>query len=268
MATDAFNVSYDFTIAQIDFVVLREPNRDWYVKNITHPLFIIAFAFSGNADYEVDGNCFSATGGDILFFQKNQVHTAHSANDNPWSYCSIAFDIIPFSKAAESYIEKIPILIKSKYSFECARLCSKLNTIWSKQPAGYMLKCRALLSELLFLLISDLESDDTVPYASALNKVINHMVDNVSEDFRIDELAKMANMSPSYFRSNFKKYTGQSPLQYQNQLKINKACDLFKSRSCNVSEAAFTLGFENIYYFSRLFKKMTGLTPSEYIKNN
>ncbi|HHV97854.1 MAG TPA: helix-turn-helix transcriptional regulator [Clostridiaceae bacterium] len=55
---------------------------------------------------------------------------------------------------------------------------------------------------------------------------------------------------------------------YTYYIKINKAKDLLLSGECNVSEAAFSVGFENVHYFSRTFKKITGVNPSKYLKSS
>ena len=75
----------------------------------------------------------------------------------------------------------------------------------------------------------------------------------------------MTGLSSSHFRMLFKEFTGLSAVQFQNRLKIDKAKDLILSGSCNVTEAASAVGFDNVYYFSRLFRKLTGKNPSEYL---
>ena len=87
---------------------------------------------------------------------------------------------------------------------------------------------------------------------------------DIRNTFSATELAKRSGFSPSYFRALFKEANGLSPLQYQNQIKINRAKELLLSGEYNVTETAESLGFNNIYYFSRLFKKLTGIPPSEY----
>ena len=59
--------------------------------------------------------------------------------------------------------------------------------------------------------------------------------------------------------------TGLTTVQFQNKLKIDKAKDLIISRSCNITEAAEAVGFSDVYYFSRMFRKITGKNPSELL---
>ncbi len=65
----------------------------------------------------------------------------------------------------------------------------------------------------------------------------------------------------------FKKETGLSPIEYRNRLRIERARTLLSRDICSVSEAAKLLGFESVYYFSRVFKQHTGVAPSQYGKD-
>lgn len=87
---------------------------------------------------------------------------------------------------------------------------------------------------------------------------------NFSSSIRIDELARQLQVSQQYLARLFKAETGMSPLQYLNRLRIEKAKELMQANTVNISEAALAVGFDNIYYFSRLFKQLEGMPPSAY----
>ncbi len=88
------------------------------------------------------------------------------------------------------------------------------------------------------------------------------MVDNLFGSLEMEDISTALGISYTHFRSIFKDYTGQSPYQYYLNLKINKAKELLESGDFAVKEVAHDLSFENQYYFSRLFKKKTGVSPS------
>ena len=91
---------------------------------------------------------------------------------------------------------------------------------------------------------------------------------NVSGDIDLEELASNNSVGYAYFRKMFKKYMGISPLKYYNNLKILKAKELLLTSDKLVKEVSGELGFQSIYYFSRLFKSKTGSTPSEFKAQN
>jgi len=78
------------------------------------------------------------------------------------------------------------------------------------------------------------------------------------------ELADQLNMSYSYFRKNFKKFTGLSPTQYQLQIKIQKAKEYLTSSSMPIKEISDILHFDSVYYFTSFFKSKTKETPAEF----
>ncbi len=75
-------------------------------------------------------------------------------------------------------------------------------------------------------------------------------------------------MSTSWFIRNFKLYTGSTPLNYILNIRISNAQSLLENTKYNITEIAAITGYDNPLYFSRLFKKQTGLSPSEYRKQS
>ena len=82
------------------------------------------------------------------------------------------------------------------------------------------------------------------------------------ENIPISELARACHVSENTFRSLFRKQYKTSPIQYRNLLRIARARELLSEGSCTVTEAAYGSGFENVGYFCRLYKKLTGENPS------
>lgn len=90
------------------------------------------------------------------------------------------------------------------------------------------------------------------------------MNENVCKEIDPEELAEKLNISYSWFRKTFKKYTGYSPAKYFQELKLRKAKQILINTSYQVKEICFMIGYTYTEHFSNLFKKNTGLTPLEY----
>lgn len=90
---------------------------------------------------------------------------------------------------------------------------------------------------------------------------LTYLEHNFAEDFPIDTLAKMCCLSVGSFRRSFVSCMGISPVEYRNKLRIQKAMELLKSKQYTVGEAADAVGFHDIKYFSKVFKRYTGTLP-------
>ncbi len=87
---------------------------------------------------------------------------------------------------------------------------------------------------------------------------------HIDVTLKLGELAAQAGQSVSYYSKLFKEQTGQAPMDYFLQLKIRKACDLLNQSEATVAEIASKVGYADPYYFSRLFKKIQGSSPTVY----
>ncbi len=260
--------SLDFTVTNIEFIVHRPPNPSWKIEGLAnHTSYILALSTDGEADYSFNGSTYHVNKGDILFFPKGMEHTAYSHSSNPWSYFSTAFDTYFLDLESTEAFNSLPNIFTTTLLSEYESLFGSLHRAWSGKKAGYLLKCRSLLLEILYLYLREaLTANRDIPHMAVMEKIINFMLDNPARSFSIEELAAMAGMSSSHFRLIFKKVTGISAIQYQNRIKINRARDLLLSGACNVGEAAVSVGYADIYYFSRLFKKVTGVAPSSCVR--
>lgn len=99
-----------------------------------------------------------------------------------------------------------------------------------------------------------------------IRKACLYFRENQNKNINIEQLADELNVGYSYFRQMFKKYTGNSPIQYHLSLRIQRAKELLVSTDKRFKEIAFELGFESYFYFSRIFKEKTGKSPMEYRK--
>ncbi len=88
---------------------------------------------------------------------------------------------------------------------------------------------------------------------------------NSQKSITIDDTARHLNMNRSAFCSFFKRTTGKTFVNYLNELRVEQACQLLKQHRMSISEICFHVGFNNIPYFNRVFKRLKGMSPTQYI---
>lgn len=93
---------------------------------------------------------------------------------------------------------------------------------------------------------------------------INIMHTNYHTDLSIENLAATENMSPSYYRTVFREIVGCSPKQYLTNLRMRRACELLSQTQHSVESIGEMVGYKDMLYFYRIFKKNNGVTPSQY----
>lgn len=115
--------------------------------------------------------------------------------------------------------------------------------------------------------LADLLSQSAASGCSALiEQARQYVQDNVEKRIMLQDVADHICISPGYLSALFKKQYNQNFVDYINEVKTNRACELIKEGRYRVYEISYMLGFENAYYFTRVFKRHTGLTPTEYQK--
>lgn len=96
---------------------------------------------------------------------------------------------------------------------------------------------------------------------------IEYLENHYSEEISLEDVAEQVNISPQYFSKLIKKSTGFNFIDWLSMLRVKKAKELLTSSNLTVKEVCFLVGYKDPNYFSRIFKKKIGLTPSEYVKN-
>jgi len=100
--------------------------------------------------------------------------------------------------------------------------------------------------------------------ARKIEQSISYMLEHLAQPLQVATLAATVNFSPSHYSALFKRWTGCAPIDYFIHLRMKHACWLFDNTPLNVKEVAAALGYDDPFYFSRVFKSVNQLAPTEY----
>ncbi|MET3942387.1 AraC family transcriptional regulator of arabinose operon [Paenibacillus sp. PvP094] len=129
---------------------------------------------------------------------------------------------------------------------------------------------KSKLMELIshYLMNLDLEQITylNIPVMEKMSAILAYIDAHIEENITVQDLAQIAYMHPNYFIRFFKQQVGIPPIHYITGKKVDKAKELLSCTPNTITMIAEYLGFRDLYYFSRLFKKHTGLTPTEFRK--
>lgn len=229
---------------------------------------IMICCLGGKGTVRIQNEPFDLHAGHLIIIPPGIPHVYQADEQHPWSIFWIHFEGTQTQNALNSLgvTAKQPVLYVAdtqmlRASFEEVMACLNYNY----SDAGLL----AMSSELMRL-ISRIKLHQNHPQAqrrTAENRIqgtIEFMQRHLDIALTLEELSAQAGQSVPYYSSLFKARTGQSPVAFFTQMKIRKACDLLAQTELSVKETAAALGYEDPYYFSRLFKKVQGLAPSDY----
>ena len=259
------NKEIDFDIATIQHVIERMPDPNWKMQKALNPdLYIIGVALDGCAGYMIDNQTYMVKKGGLVLLSPGTVRAAYSVTDDPWHFITIGCQLRFPNPETSAAFSELPAYFQQAPD-GLLRKCEELVHIWNGRHRNSILMAKSLVFGLYYDLLQYWDSQHFNPaHYHRIMKAQEYIQSNYSRQLQQKELAELCGYSQSHFRRLFHAITGMSCSQYIISVKIGVAKNLLLSGTANVSEAAELTGFSDIYYFSRLFKKITGYPPSHY----
>lgn len=154
----------------------------------------------------------------------------------------------------------------STYAYLFKEMIHELQTC----RVGYQELLEMYLRQILLLIVRSREEHK--PTVSSfiqgeMELARRYFTEHYNEEINIEDYARSRGMSISWFLRNFKQLTAKSPMQYILAIRINNAVSLLEGTNYNINEISSVVGYDNPLYFSRIFKKQKGVSPTDYRKN-
>ncbi len=254
--------------AQLLYINTTKYGGDWLSVPHTHSCTEMFYVVGGQGNFLIGNETFSVSKGDLVVVNPLVEHTETSLHAQPLEYIVLGVDGLELS-LGES--EDRPFYI-THFHHNSGQiqgyLQDMLHEIGEKAP-GYEAICQDLLDVLIIRLMRNSNySACMVPTADHSNKdsatVRRYINNHFKEPITLDMLANLVHISKYHMAHNFTKAYGISPINYLLNLRMQESCILLESTNFSMSHIAQTVGFSSPCYFSQIFKKAMGVSPSEY----
>lgn len=244
----------------------------WKFQSHKHEdLCELIYISEGEGEFIIDNKFFRACKGDIMVYNRGVIHDERSNPSNPLKtyFCGIGNLLINGMEEGfiiPSSIE--PVIHTNKYMHKVENYISEIFEECSSQVLGYEVICNNLLLSLIILItrIISTQNISTAPLnTNSLGYQIKEYIDkNYTKDISLNEIASGIYVSQHYLSHVFKQETGYSPINYMINRRIGEAKRLLLTTNMNIFEISTQVGYENPNYFTMLFKKATGLSPTKF----
>ena len=201
--------------------------------------------------------------GELVFIPKYKKYRMKYTAEST-TFVLLNFDLYDKSNEDVYLFEDITVLAKDDEFNRFAKIMTSFELCSASKTIGATLR----KNELMYRLLGSIYA--LTPYLSIGHDIDSKISDGVRlleqtylENLPIVQYAEASHVSVNTFRILFQKQFGMSPLKYRNHLRIERAKELLCEGSFTVAEVAYASGFENIGYFCRYYRQITGESPSE-----
>lgn len=233
--------------------------------------FQLLYIASGKAHFHIDGEEKIITAGHMVLYRpKEPQRYEYYGEDHTEVYW------VHFTGGNVTNILRSYGLTKDKKVFYCGSdleyrnhfrsMIQELQMCKDDYPEMLEIQLRQIFIK-LHRYFNTISKADNTYMLKDIDKAMLYFADHYNEDICIEDYAEENHMSTSWFIRNFKEYTGSTPMQYILSKRMHNAETLLQNENYNISEIANIIGYENPLYFSRIFKKVKGISPTEYRKN-
>ncbi len=221
--------------------------------------YILTFINEGRAKFFING--------EQLFLEQNYFYVMHSKSEisyvveqnSPWSISWLVVE----GEQIERVLSALGLTRECPYMYikDAKRIKNIYDEIFEKASCVDLTSKMECIS-LAYRLFAALSEERTLESTNVhIEKALRYIHANFCEGINVSDVASILGLNYNYFSKLFKKETGTSPMQYINALRIKKAKFLLENSDMQISEISEAVGYDDPFYFSRVFKKEEKISP-------
>ena len=279
-------LSEEIVIRKIVTVHYFEYAKNYVFEGEQHDFWEFLYVDKGEIEVMADAQGYRLTQGEIIFHKPNEFH-------NVWANGKVAPNLIVVAfecrSEAMTFFENKLLSIGDYEKNLLAHIIREAKKAFSSpfndplltrlernpiQPFGCEQLIRINLELLLISLFrkgTSIQSKNRISSAvkersdeDMVKKIIAYLRDRLYENIRFEDVRQFSNLSRTNLKVLFKDKTGMSVMEFFRNIKVEEAKKMIREEHYNFTEISKKLGYDSIHYFSRQFKKITGMSPSEY----
>ena len=244
---------------------------DWHSVQHTHNCSELFYVIEGQGQFLIENRTYPVSINDLVIVNPNVSHTEVSLNASPLKYIVLGIEGLELTASAEGDDTSFCIInLKNIKDTVLHHLQNMLSEIETKNP-GYDIVCQDLM-EILIVLLGRQTNFSTMltPVSKKTSRLCGstkrYIDTHYQENITLDQLAKISHVSKYHLAHVFAEEYGISPINYLISKRILEAEHLLKTTDFSLSLISNTTGFSSSSYFTQIFKKHKGMSPTEYRK--
>ena len=263
-----------YSVKQMSNVYITDigyyPKAKFHYRNRPKSIFqcIIIYCTDGEGWVVIDNNECIVKKNQFVVIPANTPHSYGANEQKPWTIYWLHFT----GEMVETFTDTLSLgrtIYCHNVSFSEERIVL-FDSMYNALERGYGIDNLMFVNMTLWYFLATLRFPDTfvVPVKTEdkglVDRAIDFMKQHLHVPLSLKEMASHVNISQPHFSALFKKKTGYPPVEYFNHIKIQKACQHLRFTDTQIREISYKLGFEDPYYFSRLFHNVMGVSPAAY----
>lgn len=211
--------------------------------------WLLHYVVSGKGYFKIENREYTVTAGNV-FVIPPYVETYYEADSiNPWEYIWVGFDM---SDDVEISFDDVMYLPATQHIFEGMKQCSTKSSGKTEFLCGKIWQLISYISD---------KNEDGVDYIKQAISLINS---EYMTGLTVQHIADRLGLERTYFSDYFKRQVGESPKRYLLRTRMEQAAVFLRDYGYSVSVTALSVGYGDVYTFSKMFKRYFGVSPSQY----
>lgn len=246
------------------YVTQAKYEDDWHSLMHVHPFCELFYVIRGEGEFRIENECYPVHEDDLVIVNANTSHTESSHDRRPLEYIVLGIDGIVLLDNGRNF----SISNYEEYKHEILFYIKTLLLEARTKSDYYGIISQDLLE---VLIVNIIRRTNAVLTVSAMQKpnhecayVKQYIDEHFSENLTLDSLAEESHMSKYYLIHAFKKYSGDTPIDYVKKRRLKEACILLRTTDHSLGQIARIIGVSSQSYFSQIFRSEYGISPTEY----